>query len=142
MARLLGASQARSDAVTTDTHRKGDFHFRNWNTFLANCNLKDDNFLDGFSPHDQVRILGAFLHAVRTGEYSTSTKGNDHLVAGTCQAALTGVYTAFCNSGRPNPSLDANGKSSVLLRHQIRGYSNLDPSKRQQKAIPLKLLQK
>jgi hypothetical protein len=30
----------------------------------------------------------------------------------------------------------------VLLQHQMRGYTNLNPSKRQQKAIPLGLLQK
>jgi hypothetical protein len=88
MARLLGASQARIDAFTADTHRKGDFHFKNWNTFLARCHLKRDVFLNGFGRHDRHKILGAFLHAVRGGEYSTSTKGNDKLVAGTCQAAL------------------------------------------------------
>jgi hypothetical protein len=142
MAGLLGAAQSRIDAVTTDTHKKGDFHFRNWNTFLARCHLRGDVFLDGFSRHDRHKILGAFLHSVRNGEYSKSTKGNDTLVAGTCQAALTGVCAAFSHAGRPNPSLDANQKTSVLLRHQIRGYTNLDPSKRQQKAIPLKLLQK
>jgi hypothetical protein len=78
--------------------------------------------------------LGVFLHTMRCGEYSMSTKGNAKLVAGTCQAVLTGVCAAFLTEGRPNPSLDADGKTLVLLRHQMQ-YTNLDPSKGQQKVI-------
>ena len=82
------------------------------------------------------------MQTVREKQYSESTHGNEFLVADTCRAALSGVCTAFITEGHPNPSLDADGKTAFILQHQLRGYRNTDPSSRQQKPIPLALLQK
>ena len=38
--------------------------------------------------------------------------------------------------------LDADRKTALLLRHQIRGYTNNDPAAKPQKAIPLHLIRK
>jgi hypothetical protein len=141
MAGLLGAAHARVDAVTAATHKKTDFHFNNWVKFLHRCDLQNDVFLESYCRHDQHKLLGAFLHTVREKTYSASTKGNDKLVATSCEAALSGICSTFLREGRPNPSLDTDGKTSLLLRHQLRGYKNLDPSSKGQKPIPLNLLQ-
>ena len=80
------------------------------------------------------------MHAVRGERFSNSTKGYGHLVASTCRTALDSVRAAFRANGRPDPSLDADGKSALLLHHQLRGYANKDPSTKQQKPIPLTLI--
>ena len=38
--------------------------------------------------------------------------------------------------------LDADGKTALLLRHQIQGYTNNDPAAKPQKAILLHLIRK
>jgi hypothetical protein len=85
-------------------------------------------------------MLGAFAQSVRCKEHSKSSKGNAHLVADTCKAAVSHVCQAFLASGRPNPSLDEDGKTVHLLQRQFKGYKNADPKSGQQKPIPLELL--
>jgi hypothetical protein len=140
MGGLLGAAHARHDGVTTSTHRKTNFHFANWLKFLEKCQLNGDAFLDSYSRIDKQKILGAFLHKVRTKTYSESTKENEFLAASTCSAALSNVCATFRNEGRPNPSLDPDGNTSFLLRRQLKGYTNLDPASKGQKPIPLHLI--
>jgi hypothetical protein len=45
-------------------------------------------------------------------------------------------------SCRPDPSLDTDGKTSFLLRRQLKGYANNDPASKGQKPIPLDLINK
>ena len=47
---------------------------------------------------------------------------------------------AFRNGQRPYPHLDDDGKLSILLLQQCRGYRNLDKKVKQQKALPLIVL--
>ena len=104
--------------------------------------MSDDFFLQRFNRNDKHRILGSFMQKVREKNFSESTHGNDQLVADSCRSALQGVCTAFITEGYPNPSLDADGKLAFILQRQIRGYRNTDPATRQQKPIPLELLEK
>ena len=140
MAGLLGASPARIESVTADTHRKKERHYGNYLLFLEQCELDEDPFLDRFGATNKHKILGAYMHAVREQTYASSTKGYDHLVASSCRTALDGVRAAFRASGRPDPALDPDGKFADLLRYQLRGYTNNDPSTRQQKPIPIILI--
>ena len=106
------------------------------------CEISDDFYLQRFSRRDKHKLLGVFMQTVRDKRFSESTHGNDKLVAGTCKDALSGVCTAFISDGFPNPSLDADGKLAFILQRQIKGYRNTDPSTRQQRPIPLELLEK
>jgi hypothetical protein len=140
MALLLGATEARRDGVTTSTHSAADRQFANWVKFLHSCELGHDVFLDGYSSHARNQLLGAFAHAVRVKAFSKRATKHAHLVASTCQTAVGHVCQAFVAAGRPNPSLDANGKTSFLLQRQYKGYRNNDPACKHQKAIPLCLI--
>jgi hypothetical protein len=141
MALLLGATTARRDGVTTSTHLSADRHFANWVKFLHSCELEHDVYMDSYSLHDRNQLLGAFAQAVRIKTFSKSSKKYDELVATTCSTAIGYVCQAFVATGRPNPSLDANGKTSFLLQRQYKGYRNNDPSCKHQKAIPVSLIQ-
>ena len=138
--RLLGAVQARHDGVTAATHDHSNTHNRYFLEFLDKCNIIDDPFLERYTPQECNELLGAFAHAVCGKEFSASSQSNAELVASTCQAAVNNVCSAFIATGRPNPSLDADGKTARLLQHQLKGYKNNDPSMRQQKPIPVELI--
>jgi hypothetical protein len=71
-----------------------------------------------------------------------SSKGYDHLVAGTCRTAIDCVCQAFVTAGWDDPGKDSNGELAFILRRQLQGYKNEDPSEQPQKAIPFGLLQK
>ena len=107
---------------------------------MEKCGAIDDIFMDGFREGDKVKMLGAFAHAVRSKDFSESTRGNAELVASTCKAAVSGVCQAFRFNERRDPSLDEDGKTSLLLQRQYKGYTNKDPSGKQQKPIPISLL--
>ena len=136
----MGASYARLDGVTSDTHKKKSTQFSNWLQFLDECELDSNPYLDGYTRINRQKILGAFMQTVREQTYSSSTKGYDYLVAKSCRSALEGVREAFRISGRPDPSLDPDGKTSFILQRQLRGYANNDPSACQQKPIPIILI--
>ena len=137
----MGASRAQELAVTEGTTAREDTSWRRWELFVFNCGLFDDPYLDGFSREEKHRLLSAFAQTVRECEYSKSTRGYDHLVAGTCFAALDDISKAFVATGRPNPQFDGDGKRAFLLQRQLRGYKNLDPGEKHQKAIPLAVLE-
>jgi hypothetical protein len=58
------------------------------------------------------------------------------LVEGTVRGAISHVVQAFRESGRQNPTKDADNMLSVLLSRQSRAYRNDDPKAVQQKALP------
>jgi hypothetical protein len=139
---LLGATHARYDGVTDGTTARGAMWWKRWIEFLHHCELDDDVYLRQFSPHKRHLLLGAFAHKARTGEWFVSSKGYDHLVAGTCRTAIDSLCQAFVTAGWDDPGKDSNGELAFILRWQIRRYKNEDPSEQPQKAIPFGLLQK
>ena len=62
------------------------------------------------------------------------------LVEGTVRGAISHVVQAFRESGRQNPTKDADNMLSVLLSRQFRSYRNDDPKEVQQKALPFCVL--
>ena len=67
--------QHRPDTtVTTTTHKKTDTHFNHWLKFLSACELDDNIFLDEYSHHDRITLLGAYAHSIREKAYSVTQR--------------------------------------------------------------------
>ena len=77
--------------------------------------------------------------AVREGRFSLNR--TDALVEGTVRSAISYVVQDFRESGRQNPTKDADNELSVLLSRQFRAYRNDDPKEVQQKALPFIVLE-
>jgi len=77
--------------------------------------------------------------AVREGRFSLNR--SDALVEGTVRGAISHVVQAFWESGKQNPTKDADNMLSVLLSRQFRAYRNDDPKEVQQKALPFIVLE-
>jgi hypothetical protein len=86
--------------------------------------------------------MSAFASAVRLQEFSNSSKKNPFLLSDSVRAAVAGVASAFRSQGKPDPTLDEQGKASILLQHQLRGYKNADPGTKHQQTLPLDVLDK
>ena len=71
--------------------------------------------------------------AVREGRFTKDR--TEPLVEGTVRGAISHVVQAFRESGRQNPTKDADNMLSVLLSRQFRSYRNDDPKEIQQKAL-------
>jgi len=77
--------------------------------------------------------------AVREGRFLLNH--TEALVEGTVRGAISHVVQAFQESGRQNPTKDADNMLSVLLSRQFRAYRNdNDPKEVQQKALPFIVL--
>ena len=64
------------------------------------------------------------------------------MVEGTVQSTLSYVAQAFGANHRPDPRLDADGKTCFMLHEQSRAYKNQDGSRKKQKALPMMVLRK
>ena len=138
MADLLTAAASRERAVTGATHDDGDRAWRRWQQWCESVGLTDF-YLDQFSQTERNLLLGAFAVALREGRFSRDR--SKPLVEGTVRGALSHVVQAFRETGRQNPTKDADNMLSVLLSRQFRAYRNDDPSKEQQKALPFCVLE-
>jgi hypothetical protein len=139
---LLGAAHARNESITARTIAKGNTAWKRWVKFLHKCELADDIYLTQFTPHERHLLLGAFTQRVQDNEWSRSSKGYDHVVAGTCRATIDNVCQAFVAAGYENPGKDTHGQLAFVLQRQLKGYKNNNPAEQPQKAIPFSLLQK
>jgi hypothetical protein len=84
---------------------------------LHSCKLEDDIFLMQFTKHERHLILGAFAQRVRDNEWLKSSKGYDHVVAGTFRAAIDkNVCQAFISAGYKDPGKDAHGQLAFVLQ--------------------------
>jgi len=145
---LLGAATNTAKGVTGQTHSKADTSWQRWIEFLVKANFlgavgQGDPYLGALDQSETHRTLGAFFaHSVRMRHYSKSTKGHAELVASTCRTAVDGVATAFIAADKPDPRLDSDGKTSLLLLRQFKGYKNNNPGKQSQQCLPFSLLKK
>jgi hypothetical protein len=108
--------------------------------FLDDYDLSHDPYLRDFHAHERIRLIGAFAHAVRTQQFSRSSKGNDCLAPKSCSTAITTVATAFTSAGYSDPRHGPDGKMALLLRRQIKGYTNNHPSPTHQKALSIQVI--
>ena len=131
--KLSAARDAREVARTSGTNAKLDRAWSRWQQFIQKIEIDGDDFLDKFYPTDRVRILGAFAQAVREREFSTT--GNQDLASGTCEEAVDKVAETFRANRRRDPRYGLNNQKDDSLKLQFRGYANIDPPTKQQKAL-------
>ncbi len=75
MADLSTAKTTREGAVERGTHEKQARAWRRWNTCCESIGLEHNLFLDGFTRHQRIKILGAFAVALRNGRFSKRANG-------------------------------------------------------------------
>jgi hypothetical protein len=139
MADLLTAATSREQAITGASHDDGARAWRRWQQWCKSVGCAE-LFLDSFSQVEQNLLLGAFAMAVREGRFSRNC--SEPLVEGTVRGTISCVVQAFWESGRQNPTKDADNMLSVLLSRQFRAYRNDDPKEGQHKALPFSVLDK
>ena len=122
---------AREKGVTKGTHQKHDRSWRCWLDFLQRIDFPDDPYLDGIIPTERLRLCGAFIHAVRRGDF-----GKASVAGGTARTAVEHVAAKFTSSGRDSPILDTRGKIHIHIDRQTKSYKKDDPSTNHQKALP------
>lgn len=93
----------------------------------------DDPLLQELDSPKRIRIMCAFLHSLRRGDFSPDgnpIKGN------TASATIDHVAATIVTSGGVDPRLDSSNKKSLLINRQLQGYKKVDPTTKHQKAIP------
>ena len=73
--------------------------------------------------------------AMRESCFSRSS--HVRLAKGSISGAISHVCQTFREHGRPNPSLDDDGKTGFLLQQKLRAFKKADPAEKHQKAIPM-----
>ena len=79
--------------------------------------------------------MGAFADAMGDGRFSSSI--GTSLGLKTVQGAVNHVVATFRENDRTNPTLDIDGHLAWTLAWQFRAYSKEDPKAKQEKAIPI-----
>ena len=105
-----------------------------WKEYCLSVGIGEDLFLDSFSRHDRIRLMGAFAMAVREGRFSKQHDGT--LAEGTVRGTISNVSTSFRENGRVNPTRDEDGELGRVLSRLFRAFKNKDPNPKQQKAPP------
>ena len=141
MALLNAGETARKHATTSATQDERARSWSRWTTFLSQIGLQHDTLLSSFTqPWPQNLLLSAFAQAIREGSFSR--RPDAALVAGTVRTTIDYVAQTFRANNRPDPRMDATGKTAFILQQQFRGYKNTDRNARQQKALPACILRK
>jgi hypothetical protein len=137
MADCIAAQVAHEIAVTGKTHKDQARSWTRWTTYCGWIGLSDP-FLDNFTCHAQIKFLGSFAMAMREARFSRSS--HVRLAKGSISSAISHVCQTFRKHGRPNPSLDNNGKTGFLLQQELRAFKKADPAEKHQKAIPMSVI--
>ena len=67
-------------------------------------------------------------------------KARQWLPSGTVRLTVANVSQTFVSNGLPDPRLDVNGNICLRSQQIYRGFEKVDPKKKHQKAVPLKVL--
>jgi hypothetical protein len=139
---ISSAKIAQLAAVVSGTSEKHECTLSRWKLFLQSVGIYNDFYLDQFSPPEQEQLLSAFMEAIRNNKINKYKHHRPPPVkVESCASSLGNLAQAFTASDHQDPRLARDGKLTFLLRHQIKGYSNLDPSKSSQQALPVCILQ-
>jgi len=95
--------------------------------YLNSIGVIQDPFLDQFSSVQRTKILSAFAHAIWEGRFCDGPSIKT-VKSKSIRAALDGVSQIYKLADRPDPRLDGNGRLTLLLQKQLRGYSSVDPA--------------
>jgi hypothetical protein len=137
MAECINVQVARETAVTGKIHKDQARLWTRWTTYCCWIRLLDP-FLDNFTCHTQIKLLGAFAMAMREAHFSRSS--HVRLAKGSISGAISHVCQTFRKHSRPNPSLDDDGKTEFLLQQELRAFKKADPAEKHQKAIPMSVI--
>ncbi len=108
-----------------------------WTEYCGWIGLSDP-FL-GKIPHtSRIKLVGAFAVAMRGARFSGPSY--DQLAHCSVTSAISHVCQTFCEHGRPNPSLDNDGKPGFLLQRELRSFKKADPTEKHQKALPMAVI--
>ncbi len=132
---LAAAELAQLDGVTANSHSEQDRYWRYYCQFAHDFDLNHDLFLRNLDERDRCRIMGAFAAAYRDGEIT----GNK-VQSGTVRKALDAVAAEFRANQRPSPVHQGDVTGNPLeptISRQLKGYKNLDPGEKHQKALPI-----
>ncbi len=130
MADCVAAKITCESAVQWDTHAKQARVWKRWWEYNK-CIGNNDLFLEHFSQHQQIKIIGAF--ALALWERRFLGPAYDQLVESTISGTVSYVCTTFRENGFPNPSLDKDARSGFLLQQLYWGFKNSDPAEKHQK---------
>jgi hypothetical protein len=130
---LSAAESASINTVEPATNSKQALAWKRFQQFINSISIQSDPFLDNFTRYQRIKILGAFAHALREGRFNT--KRSNLIKSDSCRASIDCVAQTFRLANRPDPRLDEDGKSSLFLQRQFRGYKKLDKAEKQQVAL-------
>ena len=139
MADCVAAEVARESAVQRKTHKDQARSWDRWTTYCG-CIGLGDTLLNDFPRSAKIKLLGAFAVAMREAQFSGPS--HDRLAHGSVASSISHVCQTFREHGRPNPSLDDDGKPGFLLQRELRSFKKADPAKKHQKAIVISTLAK
>ena len=137
MADCVAAEVARESAVQRKTHKDQARSWDRWTTYCGWIGL-GDTLLNDFPRSAKIKLLGAFAVAMREARFSGPSY--DRLAHGSVASSISHVCQTFREHGRPNPSLDDDGKPGFLLQRELRSFKKADPAEKHQKAIPMSVI--
>ena len=127
-------SKVLENDVVASTKRERLRFWSAWQTWLAfNFPTVHPN-LQQISRPDQIELLAAFAHHVRSGGVSTRT----HQVrTQTAQVALWAISTKIQLDGQQNPVVDSQGKHPKKISELLKSSQQEDSSPTPKLAVPL-----
>jgi hypothetical protein len=96
MTDCIAAQVARETAVKGKTHEDQAWLWTRWTTYFGWIGLSDP-FLDDFTYHARIKLLGAFAMAMREACFSRSS--HVRLAKGSISRAISHVCQTFCKHG-------------------------------------------
>ncbi len=108
-----------------------------WITYCSWIGLEDP-FLDDFTHHSRIKLLEAFAMAMQEAQFSRPS--HVQLVKGSIASAISHVSQTFCKHGRPDQTLEDDGKTGFLLQWELRAFKKGDPAEKHEKAIPMSVI--
>lgn len=115
---------------------------RAWTRFqqyTTSIGLQSDPYLDNFSPSQRTRFLSALAHAIQEDRFCDA-KHHKTVKSDSVHSTLDCISQVFNLAHRPDPRLGGDGKFTLLLQQQLRGYNSLDTPTRPQVAMTASIL--
>ena len=135
MADLAAASVAAEEGVGGGTHENDTRAWARYTQYCDSIGLDGNHFLDGMPRQHKLAIMGAFAVAIREGRFLRQSDAP--LAKKSVSNTVNAVAATFRENRREDPHRDAERHVGRLLQRQLRSYSQNDPKKKQQKALPV-----
>jgi hypothetical protein len=137
VADCVAAQVACESAVQRKTHKDQTWSWDRWTEYCGWIGLSDP-FLNNIPRTSRIKLIGTFAVAMCDARFSGPSY--DRLAHGSVTSAISHVCQTFREHGRPNPSLDNDGKPGFLLQRELRSFKKIDPAEKHQKALPMAVI--